>query len=385
MFTKEQKIVSLIRNAVLKTPLPENFPTSFSEEEIGELYQIAKRHDLAHLVAFALKNNRIGLPKTAEALFQKQLFGAVFRCEKMQYELKRISGLLEKEKIPFVPLKGSILRTYYPEIWMRTSSDIDLFVRESDLQRLSELITESAGYTAEGQWNGERSFFSPDGIHLEVHFYDDADEEEGLIFREIWDHVSPSEGFEYRMQMEWEYFYIHHVLHMAKHFSHGGCGIRPFLDLILMRNQIELDPEKKREYLEKFNLAPFAVASEKLASVWFGTDSHSPLTEQMEDYLFGAGIYGSIENKVALEKSGKGKQLSGFFAHVWLSYDDIKHQFPAMIRHKWLYPFCQFRRWFRLIFCGGLKRSFSFLHHNLNMSSEKVEKVSQLMDELNLS
>ncbi len=385
MLTKEQKIVALIKNAVFDSPLPEDFPKSFSDEEAEDFFRIAKGHDLAHLVAASLKKNEIHLSGEVGVKFQKQLFMSVFRCEKMQYELKRLSELLEKAEIPFVPLKGSILRAYYPEAWMRTSCDIDLFVSDCDLDRISRFLTESAGYEADGQWNGERSFHTPDGIHLEVHFYEEADDEEGLIFREILDHVAPVDGFRYRMQMEWEYFYVHHVLHMAKHFSHGGCGIRPFLDLVLIRNKISLDSDRKKAYLEKFNLTAFARAAEDLASVWFGTASHTALTEQMEDYLFSAGIYGSIENKVALEKSGKGKNLSGFFAHVWLSFDDIKHQYPAMIRHKWLYPFCQFRRWFRLIFCGGLKRSLSHLHHNRTMSAEKVDRVAHLMDELNLS
>ena len=96
MLTKEQKIVALIKNAVFDSPLPEDFPKSFSDEEAEDFFRIAKGHDLAHLVAASLKKNEIHLSGEVEAKFQKQLFMSVFRCEKMQYELKRLSELLEK-------------------------------------------------------------------------------------------------------------------------------------------------------------------------------------------------------------------------------------------------------------------------------------------------
>ena len=105
----------------------------------------------------------------------------------------------------------------------------------------------------------------------------------------------------------------------------------------------------------------------------------------MEDYLFGAGIYGSVSNKIALEKSGKSKQLNGFFQHVWLPYDVIKHQFPVLQRHKWLLPVFQMKRWFHLIFCGGLKRSMRHIRENRSISDDKIKSVSELMERLELS
>ncbi|MBE6712959.1 MAG: hypothetical protein E7580_05515 [Ruminococcaceae bacterium] len=385
MLSKKEKVISLIGNGVFSIPLSEDFPKEFSPEEAEELFRVAKNHDLAHVVASSLKKNSIVLPTDWESKFQKQLFMAVYRCEKLQYELKRLSELFEKEEILFIPLKGSVLRPYYPETWMRTSSDIDILVRIEDLDAATKVVTEQANYGSKGQWTGERSFFSPDGIHLELHFFDEADKEEGEIFRVIWDHVVPVEGCKARMQTEWEFFYAHHVMHMAKHFSHGGCGIRPFVDLALMREKLSLDLKKKQEYLESFGLVAFSDAAEHLSSVWFEKKKHTALSEQMQDYLLEAGIFGSVANQVALEKSGKSKLLNGFFAHIWLPYDHIKHQYPVLLRYKWLLPFCQIRRWFRLLFKGGLKRSVQHVRENRNVSDEKVKRVANLMDQLKLN
>lgn len=47
---------------------------------------------------------------------------AIYRYEKINYELNRLRSALNEAQIPFIPLEGSVLRQYYPEPWMRTSS-----------------------------------------------------------------------------------------------------------------------------------------------------------------------------------------------------------------------------------------------------------------------
>ena len=39
----------------------------------------------------------------------------------MPQALLRGCAVLEEAKIPYIPLKGTVLRDYYPEAWMRTS------------------------------------------------------------------------------------------------------------------------------------------------------------------------------------------------------------------------------------------------------------------------
>ena len=89
-----------------------------TDEELAKLYKLAKSHDLAHLVGDALiKNDLIG-DGEIKAKFQKQMMLAVYRYEKINYELGRLRKVLNEAKIPFIPLKGSVLRKYYPEPWM---------------------------------------------------------------------------------------------------------------------------------------------------------------------------------------------------------------------------------------------------------------------------
>ena len=74
---------------------------------------------------------------------------AVFRYEQLNYENERICMALEKAQIPFIPLKGSIIRKYYPESWMRTSCDVDVLVHEEDAEKAVDVLVKEYGYTQE--------------------------------------------------------------------------------------------------------------------------------------------------------------------------------------------------------------------------------------------
>ena len=122
---------------------------SLTDDELAKLYKLSKSHDLAHLVGDALiKNNLIG-DGEVKAKFQKQMMLAVYRYEKINYELGRLRKVLNEAKIPFIPLKGSVLRKYYPEPWMRTSCDIDVLVHEEAVDQAAQTIVEKLGYAYE--------------------------------------------------------------------------------------------------------------------------------------------------------------------------------------------------------------------------------------------
>ena len=128
---------------------------------LSELYRLSKAHDVAHLVGDALnksgvfenlpadldENERAAISKVKEK-FDEQIFTAVYRYENINYELERLKETLEEAKIPFIPLKGSVIRKYYPEPWMRTSCDIDILVREEDLNLAVRTLCDSLKYTS---------------------------------------------------------------------------------------------------------------------------------------------------------------------------------------------------------------------------------------------
>ena len=118
----------LIASAVSGCPLSAEEGALYDPAMLPEMTALARYHDLTHLLALGLRNN--GLLTLENGELEKEIFHAAFRFEQLNYELTSICRTLERAQVPFIPLKGSVLRQYYPEPWMRTSCDIDVLVRE---------------------------------------------------------------------------------------------------------------------------------------------------------------------------------------------------------------------------------------------------------------
>ncbi len=131
----EKVFFALIRFEINGDELCDEIKNLITPDILPALFKLSKRHDLAHLVGDALDKNGL-LPDGTEAKkrFLQERNMAVYRYEQIQYEYEQICEVLEKAKIPFIPLKGSVIRQYYPEPWMRTSCDIDILVKENILE-----------------------------------------------------------------------------------------------------------------------------------------------------------------------------------------------------------------------------------------------------------
>ena len=171
---------------------------------------------------------------------------------------------------------------------------------------------------------------------------------------------------------------------MAKHFEHGGCGVRPVLDLWILDKQEGYDAVARDALLESGALLKFTTAARSLASVWFDGAEHTETTAQMEQYLLFGGVYGNMENRVALQQQKKGGKFKYIVSRIFLPYSTIKFHYPVLQKHRWLTPVMQVRRWFKLIFRGGLKRSMNEININAKMSDDKKESATELLERIGL-
>lgn len=359
---------------------------TLTDEELVKLYKLSKSHDLAHLVGDALiKNNLIG-DGEIKAKFQNQMMLAVYRYEKINYELGRLRKVLNEAKIPFIPLKGSVLRKYYPEPWMRTSCDIDVLVHESDLERAVSALTSAAGYKADSKGSHDVGMFSDSGVHVELHYSLIEDKIVGSvadILQSAWKNASQvSDTSEYAF--EDDVFYFYHIAHMAKHFVNGGCGIRPFLDIWVLNHRVSFDREKRDALLAKGGLFTFAEQAEALSEAWFGNGEHTDITRRMQDYLLRGGAYGTTANRVSVQQIRKGGKLRYAFSRIWLPYDVLKFHYPSLEGKRWLLPIFEVRRWFKLIFCGGFQRSVNELKLNSSTTSEVQTETKEMLHQLRI-
>ena len=363
-----------------------------------EVYKLSKAHDVAHLVGDALnksgvfenlpadidENERAAIEKI-KAKFDEQIFTAVYRYETINYELEQICKTLEEAKIPLIPLKGSVIRKYYPEPWMRTSCDIDILVKEADADKAAEYLQTQLQYGVDRKGQHDVSMFTASNVHVELHFkLLDSDFKQVKDLIDVWsgDEISLLSDSEY--QMSKELFLLYHIYHMAKHFVHGGCGIKPFIDLWIIKNKVGFDEEKAQKMLQESGLLAFFERSTDLVNVWFEGKEHSEITQEMEIYILQGGVYGTLKQNLAMSQNKKGGKFRHLLSKIFLSYEQMKVYYPSVKKCPILFPFYQVRRWCRILFCGGRKAAMNEIKVNQNITTEEQERAKKLLEELNL-
>lgn len=380
-----QILFTLLRSAILGTTLTEEKLKKCSPNVIQDLLKISSKHDISHILILGLKQNDL-IPKE-NADIEKNIFKAVYRYERLRYEYENLCATLEKAQIPFLPLKGAVIRKYYPEAWLRTSCDVDILVNECDLENAKSVLINENGYTYHGKGSHDISFITPNQMHIELHYAlveDGIANEASEILKKVWDSAKVRDGYAFCYEMSDEMFYYYHIAHMAKHFEHGGCGIRPFIDLWILDNLPESDEEKRNALLQRGNLLKFANSARKLSRVWFANEEHDFISKQMEDYILDGGVYGNIENRVIVQQQKKGGRIKYIISKIFIPYDEIKFHYPILQKHRWLIPFMEVRRWCKLIFCGHLKRAAKELRYNNNVSSSEVENIKLFLENIGL-
>lgn len=270
---------------------------------------------------------------------------------------------------------------------MRTSCDIDILVKEPDLEKAIECLVTHLNYKNHGRAYHDVSLFSPNNIHLELHFdlvEDEYANEARKVLSKVWNYVFPKDGCQYFFEMTDEMFYFYHIAHMAKHFEFGGCGIRPFLDLWILDRFIQYDQSARNQLLEEGNLLIFATKCRKLSNVWFSNDSKDDISTQMQDFILSGGVYGNLENRIAVQQKQHGGKGGYLFSRIFLTYESLKALYPILQKHRWLTPIMEVRRWFKLLFKGRAKSSLHELSVNQTISREKVSQAAELLSELGL-
>lgn len=380
-----QLLFRLIRVAVCGEAPTQALKDACTPEALEAVCKLASHHDLAHLAGQGASKLQLAdsepLQKCKKAAMQ-----AFMRHARQEYTYQKVCALLEQAQIPFIPLKGSVLRAHYPEGWMRTSCDMDILVHEEALEQASALLEQNS-WTFLSKTSHDLAFSSADGVHLELHYstIEDYVSEAGKkIMEGIWDDATPLPGKQYHMVISDPLFYYYHMAHMAKHFVHGGCGIRTFLDIWILNHRMEFDPAARNALLEEGKLSAFARGAEMLAECWF---SGAPMDENaltFQNFILSGGTYGTVQNRVTLQQEQKGGKLKFALERIFLPYDILKHQFPVLQKHKWLTPVFHLVRWFRLIFCGGMKRSVHELKTTAAVSDDAQAAVRTLLKHLEL-
>jgi len=121
----------------ISLPYPANWPKAKG---------LLAYHELTPFVYPLLRKADLNLPEDIEEFFKNDYYCALSRCQRFRQEFLRISDAFESAGITLLPIKGAaLLEDIYTHIPVRPMVDIDLLVKERDIEKSQELLS-SLGY-----------------------------------------------------------------------------------------------------------------------------------------------------------------------------------------------------------------------------------------------
>lgn len=311
------------------------------------LYRQAVRHEVGNLLYLARMEDPSFDPRVRAAL-ERRLYASVSQQVKQESEAAALFAALRAENIPFLPMKGIVLRPLYPKPEMRTSCDVDVLYDERRRGDVAAVM-ERLGFALVGV-DANNEEYQKGVVTVETHRHlciqlprIDA------YYTDVFARLLPVAGSEYRMRDE--DFYIYQTVHAMKHFVSGGTGLRTVLDVYVYRHQ---KPDLDRAYLEteltKIGLWPFHQTLEALAEGWFGGAPLTPDLDDVGDYILGSGVYGQTENRVANQTRARGGRFAYLMGRAFPPYRIMKEKYPSLRRFPPALPFYWIGRLFRGIF-----------------------------------
>lgn len=395
MISAADILIALLRNGLTGSEIPAEIKKSITDDSIIEVLALAKKHDLSHVAADAsVRNNLINDAEMID-ICKSHTDKYVSVYESQRDELRKIDRVFEDNSVPHINLKGAVMRQLYPKPWYRSCCDIDILVKEEDLDRAVKLLAGELGYTDIKKTTHDVGMWSGNGVHIELHYtlIEDDVKKNGKyrrrwktdVLSKVWDMTENTADDKYRFLMSDEMFYFYHIAHMAKHIETGGCGIKPFMDLWLLNNNgYESNRRSRESLLKKYKLLKFERGVRTLSEVWFSGREYDEVSSAIADYIIGAGVYGNLENNIAFNRSKAGGRSRYLISRIFPSRDLLKVYYPALETKPWLLPLCQAGRWGRIIWDGRLRRSVNEISFNSKMSEKKVKSVAEMIDMLGL-
>lgn len=293
--TLERDIISII-----KSSLSDSVPTLSEEFDPKEAYVTAVKHQIVPLVYYGLaKTDKLGV---ANAKFLMSTANLTQYSAAQLEEAQAFFDRLDKAKIPYLKMKGTILKKLYRYPEMRMMSDIDVYVKMDRYEEIKAILT-NLGYTFKTESNHE-IIWEKGKVVIELHkrlipsytkdlfsyFGDDP-----------WDRLTlvDKDRFEYKMSENDTYIYL--FTHFAKHYRDGGIGIKFLTDFYVYERYNNLDYAYIEGELNKIGLLEFYKNTKRVLDVWFFDKQGDEITDFITDKIFASSTYGEKKEKLRAE------------------------------------------------------------------------------------
>lgn len=322
------------------------------ELELETIFQISCAHSLEAFIGMTLKNAGVVLPKE----WNERILKAIRKVMLFNIEREKLFAFMEENGIWYLPLKGIVLKEYYPAIGMRQMADNDILFDAAFGDEVQNYMN-SQGYKSVSVGVGNHDVYEKEPVYnFELHrslyvAMDWNNWEE--YYRDIKKKLIRNSDTSYGYHFTEEDFYVYIVTHAYKHYARGGTGLRTLLDFYMYLRAKELDFSYIEKECETLGIKEFELQSRQLCRKVFDDTSFKSVDEfedllleeekEMLLYYLTSGVYGTLERSVKngmklFEKSrGSNSKFIYLLNRIFPGIEAFA-SYPIIYKHKWLLP-----------------------------------------------
>ena len=326
--------------------------------DYSALLELAKAHQVLNAIVPVLSSFD-GLPSNIAEELRVYNLNCVRNTLMHNSERGAIFDELSQQGIRYMPLKGYIIRNYYPKQSMRQMGDTDIYFDKSNRDAVAEIMA-NRGYTNFSSVENSDDYKNEAGLVFEFHwdlFYDEA--EFHPVFDNLWEHGTTDRDNPLMYNMGINDLYVHSVCHMYKHYTTGGCGIRFLADtyLMLRRDNDNLDWQWIDSKMREYGIADFEKTVRELALAMFDDCKLDDRQQALLDTFMSFGIFGLESNKVnaRVRSFANGEEINNslrvryIFSRLFPSKKKMMEDYGILNKHGCLFPAFYIYRLFRAV------------------------------------
>lgn len=333
------------------------------------LFKIARFHKIAAMIYPWLPTESV--PKPVLQAWKHHMDNAIRTEALFRIEAVGIYQMLEQKAVDYLPLKGEMWRKIYGNR-IREFADVDLLIHDQDEDTVSAAMKD-CGYSEQREFVHNVYTKAP-FYNFEVHKRLFQQKNKGHLWaKDLWNRTVLVEPQKHHFRMRDEDYVLYEFLHMQKHFSDAGIGLRQLADFWLLNQLYSTQyPTVMQSAIEQMTAYGCNSFYEEMCSVTksiFEKNEELPL--EWMHFLYRSGCYGSRKNLIDSQIRENGF-VSFLLQVLFPSFEQMTDRFPILHRRKWLLPLLYVVRMISFIFRSETRRLISYIWFSAN--DEKKNK-----------
>ena len=321
--------------------------------DMRKLFFLAKKNSVVGMVAYTLDKHKLVENPDHQEKFNHEYERTVMAMLSREASAAVLCKKLYDNKIEHILFKGMMVAETYPVPALRTYGDVDIVIREQDVNTLCEYMI-SQGYKHSVADAGVVNVFEKGKEHYEFHKnLNVSNLKDTSYFERLWEHTMEHNRYSLRFDHNFHLCYL--ITHLEKHVYGSGAGIRMYLDIALYINKYrdKLDLDEVRKVLTDVNLGEFLNTVLFVCNKWFSLAVPSwvkpmddELYNKMCDFMFSGGVFGdmssekNVENALRqnMQSSKKTARFKFLMSRIFPPFHELARMYPRYSGKPYLAP-----------------------------------------------